>query len=120
MSDQAATDDRDPPDVAGDVGVLLGGRDREARPGADRDGLAAVTGVARFLAASAAFSSATIAASSSAARASSASVRVSGRGAATGAAAGVGWLAGRAAWRWSGGRCPGRDVLPRERLAMVW
>ncbi len=29
-------------------------------------------------------------------------------------------LAGRAAWRWSGGRCPGRDVLPRDRLAMVW
>jgi len=76
-------------------------------------------GVDRFRAASAAFSSATIDASSSAARASSASVSVSGRGAATGAAAAAA-AAGRAAWRCSGGRYPGREVLPRDRLAMIW
>jgi hypothetical protein len=76
--------------------------------------------VERFRAASEAFSSARIDASSSAARASSASVRVSGRGAVTGAAAAAGRVDGRAAPRCSGGRCPGREVQPRDRLAMIW
>ena len=38
--DERSADERDPPDVAGDVGVLLGGRRGEARSGARRgDGL---------------------------------------------------------------------------------
>ena len=32
----------------------------------------------------------------------------------------AGLAAGRACVRWRGGRWPGRDVLPRTRLAMVW
>ena len=121
ISDPA--DERDPPDVAADVGVLLGGPDGQAiddrGPGA-RSGAAALLRrrSVRLRASSAARSSATICASSSAARASSSAVRLDRLAALTGrrsapAPAGPGRPA-----RWIGGRWPGR-VLPRARLAMV-
>ena len=81
--DQRPADERDAPDVAADVGVLLGCPHGEAatRRGPRRrraDGRAA--SVVRLRASSAARSSATICASSSAARASSSGVRLAGRG----------------------------------------
>ena len=118
IEDQRATDEGDAPHVAGDVGVLLGGGDLEARRTRRRLDLRRAR--ARFWVASAWRSSATIAASSSAARASSSSVRASGPGGAgavggaVAAALTVGWPGAEGAGAVPVGTC-GRGT----RLAMV-
>ena len=125
MRDERAADDRDAADVAGDVGVLVGGGDREGdasgprrrRPGGVRAGAAALRPASAWR------SSATMAASSSAARASSSGVSVPAVRPARDVEArrpGRRGAAGRAAGRCIGRRWPGRVVVPLARLAMVW
>ena len=114
-ADERPADERDPPDVARDVGVFLGGaRGEPAAAGRARRRLARCgSRVALRVAASAARSSATIWPPRARPRAP-----LPLRSASAGRAASPA-SARRRRRRAGAGRWPGRDVLPRTRLAMV-